>query len=271
MLTCMVRILFALAAWLALADPIAAQSIVSQGGSYARISLLPGRMGPDDARLAGLKLTLAPGWKSYWRSPGAAGIPPAFDWSGSTNLASAEVLWPRPVLFESFGLETVGYRDDVILPIRLVAKDPSRPIHLALAARVALCSDICLIEEARIDRMLRPGLSAETAAVARAVQRVPRPARSLGLRAITCRIAGAGPRRRFSATLDFTEPPREPEVLLEGPGETWFENVRSRRTAGRIHVSADLLAPGQAWVARAAIRMTILGIDGFAADQRGCG
>ena len=35
---------------------------------------------------------MAPGWHTYWRYPGDSGVPPRFDFSGSDNLASAQVL-----------------------------------------------------------------------------------------------------------------------------------------------------------------------------------
>src|SRR5690606_3324502 len=62
----------------------------------ARLRLVSGVAGTkgQDAVRIGLHVALAPGWKTYWRSPGEAGIPPSFDWSGSRNLAAATVLWP---------------------------------------------------------------------------------------------------------------------------------------------------------------------------------
>ena len=39
---------------------------------------------------------LAEGWKTYWRMPGDAGVPPLFDWAGSTNVATIKVLYPGP-------------------------------------------------------------------------------------------------------------------------------------------------------------------------------
>src|SRR6516165_3721570 len=66
----------------------------------------------------GLELRLTPGWHTYWRNPGDAGIPPAIDWNGSENFAGAEVAWPAPKRLPPVGgLETVGYVDGVVLPI----------------------------------------------------------------------------------------------------------------------------------------------------------
>src|SRR5690554_212623 len=50
----------------------------------------------EGAVSAGLHFQMAPGWKTYWRSPGDAGYPMDLDWSGSRNVASVEVDWPAP-------------------------------------------------------------------------------------------------------------------------------------------------------------------------------
>ena len=51
----------------------------------------------------GLVLEYGEGWKGYWRTPGEVGLAPEIDWTGSTNLKSAELLWPAPERFEAFG------------------------------------------------------------------------------------------------------------------------------------------------------------------------
>ncbi|MDO5529308.1 MAG: hypothetical protein Q4F71_07880, partial [Paracoccus sp. (in: a-proteobacteria)] len=48
--------------------------------------LLPGWVDADGRRITALELVLAPGWKTYWRSPGDAGIPPSFDWRGAEEV-----------------------------------------------------------------------------------------------------------------------------------------------------------------------------------------
>ena len=55
----------------------------------ARVRLLagPADMRAGQSYLAGVELLLADGWKTYWRMPGDAGVPPSFDWAGSRNVA----------------------------------------------------------------------------------------------------------------------------------------------------------------------------------------
>ena len=55
--------------------------------------------------MAAVEIRLAPGWHTYWRVPGEAGIPPRFDWSGSQNLAAVAYEWPRPEIIVSYGIE----------------------------------------------------------------------------------------------------------------------------------------------------------------------
>lgn len=263
------RLAALLAALLAAAAPAAGQAIDSTGGSVARLELLPGRAQADGTRLAGLRIALAPGWKTYWRSPGEAGIPPDFDWRGSTNLARVEVLWPRPMRFESFGLATLGYAREVVLPLHLSPQNPAAPVVLALEARLGVCSDICIVEVATLDRRLAPADEGGTGAVAAALAAVPPSAAEAGL-AVACRLTGTGAERRLSARLTPPHMLTEPDLLLEGPPGSWFDDVQIAGSGREIAVSATFLAPDTPWIARDAIRMTLLGADGFAADIRGC-
>ena len=61
--------------------------------------------------IAGIEITMADGWKTYWRNPGdAGGVPPFFDWAGSENLASAKVLFPAPSRLKDASGNSVGYK-----------------------------------------------------------------------------------------------------------------------------------------------------------------
>src|SRR5262249_59326870 len=70
-------------------------------------------VGAADALSVGLQFTLKPGWKTYWRSPGDAGLPVTVDWAGSTNVASAVMAWPVPHRFFLNGLGTFRYEGEV--------------------------------------------------------------------------------------------------------------------------------------------------------------
>src|SRR6185436_9769338 len=69
---------------------------------------------------AGIEIKLKNGWHTYWRYPGDAGVPPRFDFAGSQNVKSVEVLWPAPQRIPEQGLVAIGYTGDVILPLAVV-------------------------------------------------------------------------------------------------------------------------------------------------------
>ena len=221
-------------------------------------------------------LDVAPEWKTYWRNPGAAGIPPQFDWSGSRNLGAVEVLWPRPSLFESFGLSTVGYSGRVVFPVRLVPERPDRAIEIRLGLELGVCREICVLQQTTVELRIEPGApEAGAVLVAMAEAAVPRPGAEMGLTGATCRISGAGRKRRFDAVLDFAQTLQDPVVILEGPDLTWFTGVETTTESGtesgdRVHVGATLsLLDETIWINRSQIRMTVLAGD-FAADIQGC-
>ncbi|MFT5866158.1 MAG: suppressor for copper-sensitivity B, partial [Gammaproteobacteria bacterium] len=107
---------------------------------------------------AGISVALSDGWKTYWRSPGEVGLPPEIDWSGSTNLASAEMLWPAPTRFRAFGIENFGFAKQVTFPVRLTLINPGQPTVLKADVFLLVCSDVCVPQ----DLTLRLNLPAGT-------------------------------------------------------------------------------------------------------------
>ena len=94
--------------------------------------------------LLGLQFRMQPGWKVYWRSPGDAGFPPEPDWAGSRNLRTAFLLWPAPLRFSVLGLETLGYKDEVVLPVTVKPLVASDGVGLKTSVRYLTCNKICI-------------------------------------------------------------------------------------------------------------------------------
>lgn len=117
-----------------------------QGNKQAQLRLIAGQadwLGKSQLFVA-IEIKLAPKWKTYWRTPGETGIPPYFDWSGSENLLSAEVLYPFPKLFEDEAGSSIGYKSRVTLPVVITPKDVTKPVKLVLNAQYAICYDLCV-------------------------------------------------------------------------------------------------------------------------------
>src|SRR6185369_1902151 len=113
-----------------------------QRDSHSAVRLLAGsRSGP--MMLGGVAIQLQPGWKTYWRTPGDSGVPPRFDFSKSENVEAVTVLWPAPTKFDDgAGGHSLGYHDQIVLPLRVVAKSPDKPMTLRADISYAVCEKI---------------------------------------------------------------------------------------------------------------------------------
>ncbi|WP_164879633.1 protein-disulfide reductase DsbD domain-containing protein [Afifella aestuarii] len=119
----------------------AAQSDWSEG-ERSRLRLIASPV--DGEVMAGIEIELEPGWHTYWRSPGDVGIPPRFDFSGSENLRSAQVLYPAPERYDDGTSISAVYFDRAALPVLVTADDPAKPVVLKLSAFYGVCKDVCI-------------------------------------------------------------------------------------------------------------------------------
>src|ERR1700716_252241 len=122
-----------------------------QRDGHSAVRLLAGsRSGP--VLLGGIAFQLQPGWKTYWRTPGDSGVPPRFDFSKSENIEAVTVLWPAPTKFDDgAGGHSLGYHNQVVLPLRIVAKNAAKPVILRAALNYAVCEKICIPVEANTE------------------------------------------------------------------------------------------------------------------------
>jgi DsbC/DsbD-like thiol-disulfide interchange protein len=133
---------------LALAAP--AQTFAESAEGAAEVSVLPGWRTERGTHMAALRIELRPGWKTYWRAPGDAGIPPRFGWSGSRNIASVAFHWPRPEVYVINGMRSIGYHDQLILPMEFTPKQPGQPMHVEAEVEIGVCHDICVPVKVRV-------------------------------------------------------------------------------------------------------------------------
>ncbi len=95
---------------------------------------------------AGLEIKLDNAWKTYWRSPGDAGLPPTLDWQGSHDLGAADLLYPAPERVTVLGIQTFGYKHEVVFPLDLKLADKGQPLDLKLKLDILICADQCIPE-----------------------------------------------------------------------------------------------------------------------------
>ena len=130
--------------------------------------------------MAGLEVRLQSGWKTYWRSAGSTGLPPAIDIEGSDNVAAAILSYPAPERFVAFGIEALGYSDEVTFPLAVERADPSRGGRLTLAADLLVCGTVCIPGRFEFDVAIPADAAflppVEETPIADALSKVPIPA-----------------------------------------------------------------------------------------------
>jgi DsbC/DsbD-like thiol-disulfide interchange protein len=99
----------------------------------------------EGERLAGgLELLMEPGWHTYWRNPGETGIPPQFDFTGSTNVASVDVLYPAPERYDDGGSVSLVYRNEVVFPLIVTPLRSGEAVVLHVKATFGICREVCV-------------------------------------------------------------------------------------------------------------------------------
>ncbi len=251
-----------------LASPAASEEWLQASQSAVRLIEGPSTGAGDHA--AALEFRIRPGWKTYWRVPGEAGIPPSFDFSGSENVASVEAVWPRPEIFDSFGFQTIGYSDALVVPLKVTPADPDKPVRLSAALFWGVCADICVPEEAAVavslDGTETPGAGPIIAAAeANAPER-------LEADAAVCKVAGAGDQRDFTARLKLDPPLSAPPlVVVEGPEDAWFGATSIEMKDDEVHVAAPVeIFADNLWIDRSELTLTVLAGD-RSIEIAGCG
>ncbi len=171
----------------------------------------------------GIEIRLEPGWHTYWRYPGDAGLPPRFDWSASENLDRAEVLWPAPVrIAVEEGIQSIGYKDLVLLPVHIRPRDPAKPVVLRLRMDYGVCEKICIPVTADLHLTVPPNAGQSYPALDRAEAQVP-VARKLGGQEAPGILAvklERGPKP--TAVVDVAVAEGKPfDLFAEGPTAEW--------------------------------------------------
>ncbi len=186
------------------------------------LRLIAASEGAGEARslTLGLHFKLKPGWKVYWRSPGDAGYPPSVEWSGSENFSKADMLWPAPHRFSVLGLETLGYKDEVVYPIAYVPAQPGAPVKAVANVDYLTCNDICIPYQAKLTLELA-AVQASPSQYAHLINRyavqVPGDGAAHGVSVDKLEVIGRGKDTLLRVTANAKTPFEKPDIFFEGP------------------------------------------------------
>src|SRR6478672_5184098 len=215
--------------------------------------------------LGGIAIQLQPGWKTYWRTPGDSGVPPRFDFSKSDNVEAVTVLWPAPTKFDDgAGGFSLGYKQQVVLPLRIVAKNADKPVTLRADISYAVCDKLCIPVEAKAELAFASVASTEDGNLSDALNAVPKPANIGDPNPLTIRDVKRDGKN--NVLVDVVAPEaKEVSLFVEGPTPDWALPVPKLVEHGppgvkRFAFELDGLPPG-ASAEGAALKLTLVGGD----------
>jgi DsbC/DsbD-like thiol-disulfide interchange protein len=215
--------------------------------------------------LGGIAFQLQPGWKTYWRTPGDSGVPPRFDFSKSENIEAVTILWPAPTRFDDgAGGHSLGYHNQIVLPLRIVAKNPDKPVTLRADINYAVCEKLCIPVEANAELSFNSVASTEDSALFAALDTVPKPANVGDPNPLTIRDVKREGKSRVLVDV-VTPDGKDINLFVEGPTPDWslpIPNLVERSPPGvkRFAFELDGLPPG-ADPEGAALKFTLVGGD----------
>lgn len=194
-------------------------------GSHSAARLIAGRavqVEGERVLRAGIELKLAPGWKTYWRQPGDAGVPPRFDFGGSRNVKDVQVSFPAPARFADGDGMSIGYTGAVVFPVRVVPLDPQAAATLRLKLDYAVCEKLCVPVDAELELALETPEPSQESALRASEARVPRRVAIAadGPLAITAVHREQGTKPRVIVDVK-TARQGDVDLFAEGPGADW--------------------------------------------------
>ncbi len=235
------------------------------------LDIVPGWQTPSGTHMTAMRITLAPGWKTYWRTPGDAGIPPHFDWSGSENVTAAQFHWPVPEVLDQNGMQTIGYENSLLLPIELSAAKPGSPMTMAGEVTIGVCEDICVPMTLPFTAELPPD-GRRDGAITASLLNQPMAGADAGVTSASCAIAPTGDGLEVTASMPMPSlGPVEAVVIEAGNPEVWVSQSDVSYASGALSATVDMVhVTASSFVLdRSAVRITLFG-DGYAVDVQGC-
>ena len=261
------RLSYALAAFLGIVAPASAQNL----DEVAQVQVIPGWSTTSGKHIAGLRITLAPGWKTYWRAPGDAGIPPVLNLERSSNIAGVELTWPVPTVFDQGGMRSIGYESGVVVPVTVTPRDAAAPKVLAGELQIGVCEEICIPMIFAFEATL-PDSSQRDPAIIASLLDQPMPAEDAGVTRAVCRMVPSDLGMTLTAELDLPPTGGYEHVVIEaGDPYIWVSEPDTIRQGGTLSATVDLVHTeyDSFAIERANVRITVLGTE-RAVDVQGC-
>ncbi|HEY2626693.1 MAG TPA: protein-disulfide reductase DsbD domain-containing protein [Candidatus Udaeobacter sp.] len=140
------------------------QSQSYQGKQLVKVELLADTAAvvPSKPFTVGLLLQMAPGWHTYWKFSGDAGLPTEVKWKLREGWKVGQIQWPIPLKTTDPGdIQTYGYQDEVLLMQEITPPANVSAVKLSAEANWLVCEKICIPGSVKIDLELPVATSAD--------------------------------------------------------------------------------------------------------------
>lgn len=164
------------------------------------VAYLEAPLAPGKTTWVAIRQEMDPGWHTYWRNPGEAGIPTSVSWRLPNGVTAGGIRWPTPAVFSDGTVTNYGYDKNVTLLVPLTASRFAKSGIAQFTVNLLVCEHMCIPGQATLELDLqKPSSTANIFAAAR--HALPAP---------------------FTGTSRFTMQSHRLQVALEAP---WLAGV----------------------------------------------
>lgn len=217
---------------------------LTAGGGAIR--LVASQPKPDGSIPAILEVRLEPGWKTYWRDPGASGIPPQITLDPEGGLVLETMRYPAPQTFGDGAGRYAGYDAPVAFPLVLRRMSEQKDVTIRASVFLGICEDICIPVQGKLELTLKGGEfdnPLDGARIAKAFASLPQ-APSEDFKVADARFDAAAGVIHIDIRLPDEAGSDEPELFLAGPPGVFFGKPAGDRASGpnrRVNVPVKLV------------------------------
>ncbi|SFR97961.1 protein-disulfide reductase DsbD domain-containing protein [Yoonia litorea] len=247
------------------------QAVSQSYDNLARVEVLPGWRTDTNDHVAALQITLKPGWITYWRAPGDAGIPPHMTFTGSREIESVTPLWPTPQVLGDYGMISIGYMNGVTVPLSIDLSPDAGVAEIAGEITIGVCEEICIPVTVAFESLL-PLDGNPDAAITAALASQPVGAAEAGVQDVTCQVSPSQDGLQLNAAIAMTGLNGGEHVVIETQDPSiWVSEAVVTQHGNTLSAKVDLMHPsGEPFgLQRDGIRITVIG-EGRAIDIQGC-
>jgi thiol:disulfide interchange protein len=168
---------------------------------------------PGDTILAAVDMKMEPGWHTYWKNPGAAGLATTIEWQLPPGVTAGDIQWPLPEKLPPAEVTTYGYDNEVVLlvPLKLAADLKPGPLDLKAKVSWLECEEACIPGSGNVEATLNVDAKTKPSADATTIKlwqnKVPMPTQGWLLRTWWEKRANDDTRPLIIELLPFSQKP----------------------------------------------------------------